>query len=59
MPSARIARNEKTTANGTIIAATTPARSPRKTMTKPPTTTNVWATFDRAELTAVWTCSAW
>ena len=39
MPSARMARKENRTANGTIMAATTPARRPRKKMTSPATTT--------------------
>ena len=53
MPSTRMPMTENITANGTIIAATKPARSPRKTITKPPTTTKVCATFESAELTGL------
>jgi antitoxin (DNA-binding transcriptional repressor) of toxin-antitoxin stability system len=42
---------ENITAKGTIMAAMVPARRPRKTTTSTATTTKVWATLDRAELT--------
>ena len=46
------------TANGTIIAATSPARIPRKTTTRIATTMKVCATFDSADFTDALTCSA-
>jgi hypothetical protein len=58
MPSARMPISENITANGTIIAATVPARKPRKSTTSAATTMKVCATLDNAELTEAPTWSA-
>ena len=50
IPSARMPISENITANGTIIAAINPARSPRKTTTRTATTMKVCATLESARV---------